>query len=332
MASELVNHVTDANFDQEVLKSDKAVLIGDRKMGNEATMRAFCRQGQQFLTAHAWTATVKALWLTTEGRLSADAYAALERLSQHGLRVIAVTGRPAGWCDMIARFWPVDAVIGENGAFYFRYDHPARTMTRSRPGSSSSAAVRVPGAVAACAKPTASGKGTTSAAATTATSASPPRPLKAATRVPTGGRATSGPSARTVLLKGLDARGPVFYTNLLSRKGRDLAADPRLAIVFPWHEMARQVRIEGTAEPVSRDETQAYFDTRPYGSRIGAWASPQSEVVSGREELERAWAAAAERFPENAPVPARSRRRSPQTPPRRRRPRPHRPTTSRRPM
>ena len=68
--------------------------------------------------------------LTTEGRLSADAYAALERLTQHGLRVIPVTGRPAGWCDMIARFWPVDAVIGENGAFYFRYDHQARTMTR----------------------------------------------------------------------------------------------------------------------------------------------------------------------------------------------------------
>src|SRR5207253_1720667 len=68
--------------------------------------------------------------LTTEGRLSADAYTALERLSQHGLRVIPVTGRPAGWCDMIARFWPVDAVIGENGAFYFRYDHEARAMQR----------------------------------------------------------------------------------------------------------------------------------------------------------------------------------------------------------
>ena len=68
--------------------------------------------------------------LTTEGRLSADAYAALERLTQHGLHIMPVTGRPAGWCDMIARFWPVDAVIGENGAFYFRYDHQARTMTR----------------------------------------------------------------------------------------------------------------------------------------------------------------------------------------------------------
>src|SRR5438445_4848303 len=68
--------------------------------------------------------------LTTDGRLTAAAYAALESLSGRGLQVIPVTGRPAGWCDMIARFWPVDAVIGENGAFYFHYDHAARTMTR----------------------------------------------------------------------------------------------------------------------------------------------------------------------------------------------------------
>jgi HAD superfamily hydrolase (TIGR01484 family) len=68
--------------------------------------------------------------LTTEGRLTAGAYAALEALSQRGLHVIPVTGRPAGWCDMIARFWPVGAVIGENGAFYFRYDHAARSMAR----------------------------------------------------------------------------------------------------------------------------------------------------------------------------------------------------------
>ena len=68
--------------------------------------------------------------LTTEGRLTADAYAALEALSQRGLHVIPVTGRPAGWCDMIARFWPVEAVIGENGAFYFRYDHAGRSMAR----------------------------------------------------------------------------------------------------------------------------------------------------------------------------------------------------------
>jgi HAD superfamily hydrolase (TIGR01484 family) len=68
--------------------------------------------------------------LTTDGRLTAAAYAALESLSGRGLRVVPVTGRPAGWCDLIARFWPVDAVIGENGAFYFRYDHQARVMTR----------------------------------------------------------------------------------------------------------------------------------------------------------------------------------------------------------
>src|SRR5437879_3012632 len=68
--------------------------------------------------------------LTTAGRLTGAAYGALERLAARGYRVIPVTGRPAGWCDLIARFWPVDAVIGENGAFYFRYDHQARVMTR----------------------------------------------------------------------------------------------------------------------------------------------------------------------------------------------------------
>ncbi len=68
--------------------------------------------------------------LTSDGRLGAAAYRALERLTQSGRHVVPVTGRPAGWCDMIARFWPVDAVVGENGAFYFRYDHAARRMTR----------------------------------------------------------------------------------------------------------------------------------------------------------------------------------------------------------
>ena len=68
--------------------------------------------------------------LTSDGRLGAAAYRALERLAESGRHIVAVTGRPAGWCDMIARFWPVDAVIGENGAFYFRYDHQARAMTR----------------------------------------------------------------------------------------------------------------------------------------------------------------------------------------------------------
>jgi len=68
--------------------------------------------------------------LTTDGRLKADVYLALERLAQAGIAVVPVTGRPAGWCDLIARFWPVAAVVGENGAFYFRYDHAARRMTR----------------------------------------------------------------------------------------------------------------------------------------------------------------------------------------------------------
>ena len=68
--------------------------------------------------------------LTNEGRLEADAYAALERLKQAGLAVVPITGRPAGWCDMVARFWPVDGVVGENGAFYFAYDHKARRMRR----------------------------------------------------------------------------------------------------------------------------------------------------------------------------------------------------------
>ena len=68
--------------------------------------------------------------LTTEGRLTAGAYAAMERLSGAGLLVVPITGRPAGWCDHIARMWPVDAVVGENGAFYFRYDHETRTFTK----------------------------------------------------------------------------------------------------------------------------------------------------------------------------------------------------------
>src|SRR5216684_83622 len=83
--------------------------------------------GQRF--AGAWVQPI-ADTLTTGGRLTAAAYMALERLSERGLRLIPVSGRPAGWCDLIARFWPVDAVIGENGAFYFRYDHASRVMTR----------------------------------------------------------------------------------------------------------------------------------------------------------------------------------------------------------
>jgi pyridoxamine-phosphate oxidase len=92
-----------------------------------------------------------------------------------------------------------------------------------------------------------------------------------------GGR----PSARTVLLKGYDERGFVFYTNYESRKGRDLAENARASLLFPWHPIRRQIRIEGTVTRISHEESAAYYNSRPYGSRIGAWASRQSAVGAG---------------------------------------------------
>ena len=91
--------------------------------------------------------------------------------------------------------------------------------------------------------------------------------------------AAGRPSARAVLLKGVDAGGFVFYTNYASRKARELAENPYAALVFTWTDLERQVRIEGTIEKVSAGESDAYFDSRPLGSRLGAWASPQSEVL-----------------------------------------------------
>ena len=87
------------------------------------------------------------------------------------------------------------------------------------------------------------------------------------------------PAARTVLLKGYDGRGLRFFTNLGSAKAADLAANPRAALVFPWHPMARQVRVTGSVVGLGRDEVEAYFATRPRESQLGAWASPQSQVV-----------------------------------------------------
>ena len=95
------------------------------------------------------------------------------------------------------------------------------------------------------------------------------------------------PSARMVLLKGVDESGFVFYTNFESRKGRQLLAHPKAALVFHWKSLDRQVRVEGTVEPVSDDEADAYFASRPRDSRIGAWASPQSRPMAGRFELEK---------------------------------------------
>ncbi|GAA4577463.1 pyridoxamine 5'-phosphate oxidase [Planotetraspora kaengkrachanensis] len=114
-----------------------------------------------------------------------------------------------------------------------------------------------------------------------------------------GGR----PSARTVLLKGFDERGFTFFTNYESRKGRDLAENPRACLLFPWHPIRRQVRVEGPSVRLSREESTAYFNSRPYGSRIGAWASRQSAVVRSREELDARYRELAERWPVDPPVP-----------------------------
>jgi pyridoxamine 5'-phosphate oxidase len=111
------------------------------------------------------------------------------------------------------------------------------------------------------------------------------------------------PSARIVLLKGIDD-GFVFFTNYESRKGRDLAENPHAALVFFWPLLDRQVRVEGRVERTSREESAAYFDSRPLGARVGAWASRQSRVLSGREELEREVAEAAARFADGTvPLP-----------------------------
>ena len=111
------------------------------------------------------------------------------------------------------------------------------------------------------------------------------------------------PSSRMVLLKGLSEAGFVFYTNTASRKGEDLAAEPRCALLFPWHPLERQVRIDGVASPLPREQVAAYFATRPRGAQLGAWASHQSRPVGSRAELAAAFAAAQERYPGEVPVP-----------------------------
>jgi pyridoxamine 5'-phosphate oxidase len=105
------------------------------------------------------------------------------------------------------------------------------------------------------------------------------------------------PSARTVLLKRFDERGFVFFSNYRSRKGLELQENPRAALLFYWPSLERQVRIEGTVERLARQESADYFRGRPRGSRLGAWASPQSEPVADRAELEERYLQAGERFP-----------------------------------
>jgi pyridoxamine 5'-phosphate oxidase len=94
------------------------------------------------------------------------------------------------------------------------------------------------------------------------------------------------PSARQVLLRGVDARGLVFFTNRTSRKASELAVNPRAALVLHWYELGRQVRVEGDVEEVDEAESEAYWRTRPRGSQIAAWASPQSQAVASRHELD----------------------------------------------
>jgi pyridoxamine 5'-phosphate oxidase len=108
--------------------------------------------------------------------------------------------------------------------------------------------------------------------------------------------AAGRPSVRMVLLKGHDARGFVFYTNLDSRKGEELAANPRAALLFHWKSLRRQVRIEGAVEPVSDSEADAYFATRSRDSQLGAWASEQSRPLDARATFEARFEAARARF------------------------------------
>jgi pyridoxamine 5'-phosphate oxidase len=125
-----------------------------------------------------------------------------------------------------------------------------------------------------------------------------PNAMSLATATPQG-----EPDVRVVLLRGYDASGFCFYTNYESAKGRQLAANPRAALNFYWAELERQVRISGSVERLSREQSAAYFATRPRGHQLGAWASRQSEVVASREALEKALAEVEAQFPSEVPLP-----------------------------
>jgi pyridoxamine 5'-phosphate oxidase len=126
-----------------------------------------------------------------------------------------------------------------------------------------------------------------------------PESMALATSTPDG-----TPSVRMVLLKRADEHGFGFHTNYESRKGAELAANPAAALLFHWQPLGRQVRVEGRVERIPAEESEAYFRTRPHGSRLAAWASPQSRPLADRDQLERLYAEAAARFPgENVPRP-----------------------------
>lgn len=115
--------------------------------------------------------------------------------------------------------------------------------------------------------------------------------------------AAGRPSSRTVLCKGLDARGVVFYTNYTSAKGHDLRCGPAASATFPWYPLHRQVHVGGGVEEVDAEQADAYWATRPRGSQLGAWASAQSTVVAGRQALDDALAGVARRFADVERVP-----------------------------
>lgn len=128
------------------------------------------------------------------------------------------------------------------------------------------------------------------------------KPLPHAVALATANR-SGRPSARMVLLKGFDARGFVFFTNYRSRKGRELAGNGRGTLLFYWGSLERQVRIEGRITKVARRESEDYFATRPRGSQLSAWASPQSETVAGRGVLEQRMGELDRRYPDQVPRP-----------------------------
>ena len=126
-----------------------------------------------------------------------------------------------------------------------------------------------------------------------------PESMALATATPDG-----RPSVRMVLLKGADEAGFAFHTNYESRKGGELEANPHASLLFHWQPLGRQLRVEGRVERVPAEESEAYFRSRPLGSRLAAWASPQSRPLADRDELERLYAEAAARFPgEEVPRP-----------------------------
>ena len=125
-----------------------------------------------------------------------------------------------------------------------------------------------------------------------------PNAMTLATSTPDG-----RPSARIVLLRGIDDRGFAFFTNYESRKARELETNPWAALVFFWHDMERQVRVEGRAERVTDEESDSYFHSRPASSRIGAWASPQSQVIGSREQLEKQYGDLESRFADDPMIP-----------------------------